>query len=961
MCKHPTKFTSNVKLLLISCLFLLASVKTTQIFEHDILVEWPSNNVTRIKRAATAQKERIWDYGVVPYVIDGYVGFSGDQKAEFVEAMQHWENFTCIKFVERNASIHDNFIRFTKLDCGCCSHVGKQGNGGQNVSIGKNCHKKGVIVHELGHAIGFWHEHTRPDRDEHVKILSENILTDHEHNFLKLTYAEVDSLGEPYDYGSIMHYARNYFSKHMYDSKISTIQPKKGKNGRRPRIGQREHLSPSDIRQTNKLYKCPACGETYLGPQATFTSPNYKSSSSKEYRCEWRISATHGERILLNISDFDMFQSAYCKSDYLEVLDGYWHKSPLLGRFCGPKIEKPMLISTGNRMVINYISVHSEYRGFSAKYEAVCGGDITIVNGYKIESPNYPQMYLPNKECIWRITVPPTYQVAMEFHSFDLEVHSTCRNDFIEVRDGDSVKSRLIGKYCGNSLPPILASTKNKMYIRFVSDESTSARGFSAVLFQEIDECTLKEHGCEQNCINTLDGYTCACRLGYKLRSDGKTCEVKCGGVITTPNGTIQSPSFPYPYPANEECVWEIVSQEPNRITLNFTHFELEGSQLMQEECDYDSVAIASKYRDGRLVRQGIFCSELLPPSITSETNVMRIKFQSDKNVQKMGFSAIFTTNIDRCAVNNGGCKHICGNTLNGIKCSCKSGFILHENGQDCVPGGCRYEITAPEGIIQSPNYPQHYFKNTDCIWHFKAIHGHRPILEFQQFDLEDDYDECTNDYVTVYVSVDPLKRIFVAGDIFTLGTYCGSMSKSDSLRLPPVKPVRSPSDDLFMAFKTDASAQRKGFQVKHSTACGGHFDATSTTKYIYSHARFGDTFYDNNTSCEWIIKPKQPGMRIHLKFLEFDVEKDPECLFDYVELFEMQSNQDWTIYGRYCGDDMKIEVVALRRLMIRFETDESDRQKGFSVSYSVANAATLRDFNSGSTRFTRLRNDIVD
>ena len=57
----------------------------------------------------------------------------------------------------------------------CCSFVGKRGNGPQAISIGKNCDKFGIVVHELGHAVGFWHEHTRPDRNSWVKIIKENI------------------------------------------------------------------------------------------------------------------------------------------------------------------------------------------------------------------------------------------------------------------------------------------------------------------------------------------------------------------------------------------------------------------------------------------------------------------------------------------------------------------------------------------------------------------------------------------------------------------------------------------------------------------------------------------------------------------------------------------------------------------------------------------------------------------
>lgn len=956
------------------CAVLLANVKSEVYFEGDILVERENQfqmgsfssivNQTnnRVKRAATAKKERIWDFGVVPYVIDPNAGFTVKQKTEFKEAMRHWETFTCIKFVERNASEHENFILFTILDCHCCSPVGKQGKGGQNLSIGKGCHKRGIIIHELGHAIGFWHEHTRPDRDDYVEIKVENLQTGQEHNFNKLTTDDVDTLGQPYDYGSIMHYSENTYSKHMPSLKKFAIETKADKNGHRPSIGQRDKLSPSDIQQTNKLYNCPACGRTFFDQQASFTSVNYNMQlmEVREYRCEWRITATFGEWIRLDILDLDIFESNDCTSDYLEIRDGYWHKSPLLGRFCGTKTRLPLIMSTGNRMVVTYVSIHSQHRGFVANYEAICGGDFSIVNGHKIESPNFPRRYLPNKECVWRITVPPRYQVAIEFNYFSLEESNVCANDYVEVRDGNSKKSRLIGKFCGYKLPKIVSSTSNKLYIRFVSDGSSEDGGFSAILFKEIDECKMEDHGCEHGCINTLDGHLCECRVGYKLRSDMKTCEVKCGGIINAINGnigSIESPSYPLPYPPNEECIWEIITHNPNRITLNFRHFSLEGSQLLQEDCDYDSVTISSKYSNGKLTKHGIFCSERLPPSITSETNIMRIQFKSDKNVQKSGFSAIFSTTIDHCAVKNGGCQHICRNTRDSYECSCRrGGFVLHENGKDCVPGGCRFEITTPIGLITSPDYPKKYPKNADCVWHFKSIHGHRPHLKFERFDLEDDC-ECTNDHVSIYINVEPTNRDFVTGDIFTLGQFCGSIDKKNSMNLP--YPISSPSDDLYMTFKSDSSIQRQGFVVRHTTVCGGHFIANHNTQYIHSHARFGDTFYENNTNCDWFIRTQPRGMRIHLKFHDFDVENHQNCEFDFVEILELRDNLNgkWASYGRFCGTNLPLEIVSVRQILLRFRTDDDDTRKGFSVSYNIASKVTYDEFRRGSNRFTQLNN----
>ncbi|XP_065086137.1 protein tolkin-like [Ochlerotatus camptorhynchus] len=873
----------------------------------------------RSTRAATAKKERIWDFGVIPYEIDG--NFSGLHKALFKQAMRHWENYTCIKFVERDPEVHPNFIVFTERPCGCCSFVGKRGNGPQAISIGKNCDKFGIVVHELGHVVGFWHEHTRPDREDHVVIEKHNIMIGQEYNFNKLTDDEVNSLGQPYDYYSIMHYARNTFSKGTY---LDTILPVDLPGQKRPEIGQRLRLSEGDIIQANLLYKCAKCGRTFQDHSGSFTSPSYHSKipPADPERCEWRITATHGEQIVLNITDLDIFKSENCRTDYLEIRDGYWHKSPLLGRFCGSGRNSNLIVSTGSRMLLNYVTSfrQASMRGFAANYEAICGGDINLENGGRLESPNYPADYLPNKECVWKITVPKDYQVAIKFQSFEVENHDSCAYDYVEIRDGDSPESREIGIFCGYKLPPDMRSSGNTMYVKFVSDGSVQKAGFLATLVREVDECERMDHNCEHDCINTLGGYECSCQIGYELHSDRKSCEKACGGILTQRTGSLVSPSFPREYPAMKDCAWEIVASRQHRITLNFTHFDLEGNVHYQpSECDYDAVSIYSRIGEEALKKHGTFCGTKLPPVITSESHILRLEFRSDKTMQKTGFAAVFFTDVDECSVNNGGCHHECKNTVGSYECFCRNGYILHDNGHDCKEGGCKFEIATANGQILSPNYPDNYPAKKDCIWHFTTAPGHRIKLVFNIFDVEL-HQECAYDNVAIYDGD--------SQESHTLGRFCGA-------KLP--HPISSTSNEMYMVFNTDASVQRKGFLATHSTSCGGYLQATYDINHFYSHVGYGDVVYDNGIDCEWTIEADS-GRKVQLTFLTFDLEEEKTCSYDYVELASgFDDTTNGQLHGKYCGNRLPPEIISMSEvIVVRFRSDDTVGFKGFSAAYAA-------------------------
>ncbi|XP_016893860.1 bone morphogenetic protein 1-like isoform X1 [Cynoglossus semilaevis] len=865
----------------------------------------PVRILQRLRRAATARRERVWPDGIIPYAISG--NFSGSQRAIFRQAMRHWEKHTCVTFTERTTE--ESYIVFTYRPCGCCSYVGRRGRGPQAISIGKNCDKFGIVVHELGHVIGFWHEHTRPDRDEHVVIIRDNIQPGQEYNFLKMEPGEVDSLGETYDFGSIMHYARNTFSRGIF---LDTILPRYEVDGVRPPIGQRTMLSKGDIAQARKLYKCPKCGDSLQESSGNFSSPGFPNGYSAYAHCVWRISVTPGEKIVLNFTAMDLFRSHLCWYDHVEVRDGFWRKAPLKGRFCGDKLPEP-IVSTDSRLWIEFRSSSSWVgKGFSAVYEAICGGEVKQDSGL-IQSPNYPDDYQSNKACVWRITVEEGFNVGLSFQSFETEQHTVCAYDFVEVRDGSSEKSPLLGRFCGYDKPDDIKSSSNQLWLKFVSDGSVNKAGFAANFFKEVDECSSPDKGhCEQRCVNTLGSYRCACDPGYELAADKRSCDTAaCGGFITVLNGSLTTPGWPKEYPPNKNCVWQLVAPIQYRITLVFDMFETEGNDV----CKYDYVEVRSGLSSDSTLH-GKFCGVEKPDVITSVHNNMRIEFKSDNTVSKRGFKAHFFSDMDECSKENGGCQHECVNTFGSYSCQCREGFVLHDNKHDCKEAGCDHVISSVSGTISSPNWPDQYPSKKSCSWALSTTPGHRIKLVFNEIDMES-HQECAYDHLEVHDGQDAHAP--------SLGRFCGTKKPS---------PLISSGDKMFLRFYSDNSVQKRGFEVSYGAGCGGSLRAEVKTKDLFSHAQFGDNNYPGGSDCLWVVTAEK-GYGVEIIFQVFEIEGEANCGYDYVELYDGADVKSPQL-GRYCGSGAPDEVYSAGdAIVLKFHSDDSINKKGFHVRYT--------------------------
>uniref|UniRef100_A0A8C5M655 Metalloendopeptidase n=1 Tax=Leptobrachium leishanense TaxID=445787 RepID=A0A8C5M655_9ANUR len=154
---------------------------------------------------------------------------------------------TCIDF--KPWAGEPNYISFFK-DNGCYSYVGNRHMGRQRLSIGTNCDEIAIVQHELLHALGFWHEQSRSDRDDYVTIVWAEISNANRHNFNSYDDTVSNFLNVPYDYMSIMHYANNAFQ-------ISTRPTIVANNPKFINlIGQRLDFSERDTQKLHTLYDC---------------------------------------------------------------------------------------------------------------------------------------------------------------------------------------------------------------------------------------------------------------------------------------------------------------------------------------------------------------------------------------------------------------------------------------------------------------------------------------------------------------------------------------------------------------------------------------------------------------------------------------------------------------------------------------------------------------------------------
>ncbi|XP_049865550.1 cubilin homolog [Pectinophora gossypiella] len=589
-----------------------------------------------------------------------------------------------------------------------------------------------------------------------------------------------------------------------------------------------------------------------------------------------------------------------------------------------------------------------------------CGGLLQAEEG-SIVYPLTNTTYNHNSRCAWVIQTDRDKVINVTFSKFNLEANPECLYDFLQIHDGRSSASQIIGRFCGNEFPKggNIISSHNNLYFWFRSDQTVAKDGFALhwnsinpVCGGTINATThghisspgspgqyppnrdcywhlltdlgkriqlhffaldIESHSnCSYDFLAIYDGERTTDPLLSKYCSSAQPAPVQsagsdllihfhsdaygsgygfqlayapadgvpgCGGFYTSDRGEIVSPAYDGKYLSNLLCEYKIKTSPDTKIRLNFISFKLESSF----RCKYDYVKIYDgPSQDSRFV--GKFCGSTFPKSYTSSSNQIYIKFKSDHSMSADGFRITYET--------------ICQQTILG-----------------------------DSGVVKSPGYPFSYPENKMCEYIIGTSPGKAIKLTFQDFDIEDNnYYNCRYDNVEIRDGADVNATL--------LGKYCGGTEHT-----PPM--LVSTHNFMYIKFTSDLSISGTGFYANYTTIdteCGGIY--REPTGHV-NHPSGSDTIYKNDQTCTWmLIAP--PGMHIKLTWNRFDLENMPSCRSDYVELNEIDENNELNLLGKYCGVTFPPAITTTSpQLQIKFQSDSSVRSAGFSVSYTFLDEKT--------------------
>ncbi|XP_037562974.2 blastula protease 10 [Dermacentor silvarum] len=344
-------------------------------------------------------------------------------KEVIMQSITHWEERTCLVFMRRS-QVNLWYINFRTDNDGCWSLVGMEPLGPQDLNIGPGCEHTSVVIHEIGHAIGFYHEQMRMDRDGSILILWENVPRDRASQFAQTLE---NSRGVPYDVTSVMQYSQGAFSAQRFEKNtIVTRDPHL-----QLRLGGDGVLSFRDLKLANLMYNCPDL------------CPNRRSTQCQNDGFLFQPSGAADEEPC----------SCVCPpntaGEHCEELRGTYYGDPVCGgnvTTAGEVIETP---GFPNRDV--------DYKGCTWWIQAPVG--------------QVPRLTFEEFSIEPRLDLPEEHPGS--------RYNGQCARERLEVRTRDRYHGKM---YCGNEIKPneTLTAQTSEMVLILGAKRTNTGKGFRA-------------------------------------------------------------------------------------------------------------------------------------------------------------------------------------------------------------------------------------------------------------------------------------------------------------------------------------------------------------------------------------------------------------------------------------------------------------------------------------------------
>uniref|UniRef100_A0A2K6GKD7 CUB and Sushi multiple domains 2 n=1 Tax=Propithecus coquereli TaxID=379532 RepID=A0A2K6GKD7_PROCO len=402
-----------------------------------------------------------------------------------------------------------------------------------------------------------------------------------------------------------------------------------------------------------------------------------------------------------------------------------------------------------------------------------CGGNLTERRG-TILSPGFPEPYLNSLNCVWKIMVPEGAGIQIQVISFVTEQNW----DSLEVFDGADNTVTMLGSFSGTTVPALLNSTSNQLYLHFYSDISVSAAGFH-LEYKTVGLSSCPEPAVPSNGVKTGERYlvndvvSFQCEPGYALQGHAHIscmpgtvrrwnyppplCIAQCGGTVEEMEGVILSPGFPGNYPSNMDCAWTIALPVGFGAHIQFLNFSTEPN--------HDFIEIRNgPYETSRMM--GRFSGSELPGSLLSTSHETTVYFHSDHSQNRPGFKLEYQAyELQECPdpepFANGIVRGAGYNVGQSVTFECLPGYQLighpvltcqhgtNRNWDHPLPRcevPCGGNVTSSNGTVYSPGFPSPYSSSQDCVWLITVPIGHGIRLNLSLLQTEP-----SGDFITVW------------------------------------------------------------------------------------------------------------------------------------------------------------------------------------------------------------------